>query len=64
VPLPIPTIVKKDLVVVSLADQMPNVEPKFLEAIKLKQFVYATQVTLVTQIQTKVAMITLWVQIG
>ena len=39
-PLPIPTIVKKDLVVVSLVDLMPNVELKFLEATKLKLFVY------------------------
>ena len=33
-------IVKKDLVVVSLVDLMPNVEPKYLEAIKLKLFAY------------------------
>ena len=33
-------IVKKDLVVVSLVDLMPNVEPKFSEATKLKLFVY------------------------
>ena len=33
-------IVKKDLVVVSLVDLMPNVEPKFLEATKLKRFAY------------------------
>ena len=39
-PLPIPTIVKKDLVVVLLVDLMPNVEPKYLEATKLKQFAY------------------------
>ena len=39
-PLPIPTIVKKDLVVVSLVDLMPNVELKFLEATKLKRFAY------------------------
>ena len=39
-PLPIPTIVKKDLVVVLLVDLMPNVEPKFLEATKLKRFAY------------------------
>ena len=39
-PLPIPTIVKKDPVVVSLAGLMPNVEPKFLEATKLKRFAY------------------------
>ena len=39
-PLPIPTIVKKDLVVVLLVDLMPNVEPKFLEATKLKLFAY------------------------
>ena len=39
-PLPIPTIVKKDLVVVLLVDLMPNVELKFLEATKLKLFVY------------------------
>ena len=39
-PLPIPTIVKKDLVVVLLVDLMPNVELKFLEATKLKRFAY------------------------
>ena len=39
-PLPIPTIVKKDLVVVLLVDLMPNVEQKFLEATKLKLFAY------------------------
>ena len=32
--------VKRDLVVVSLADLMPNVEQKFLEATKLKLFAY------------------------
>ena len=45
-PLPIPTIVKKDLAVVSLADQMPNVEPKFSEATKLKPFAYVKMDTL------------------
>ena len=44
-PLPIPTIVKKDPVAVLLADQMPNVEPKFSEATKLKPFVYVKMAT-------------------
>jgi hypothetical protein len=53
-----------DLAVKLNVDPTLDVAMKFLEGIRLKQFVYATQVTLVTRIQTKVAMITLWVQIG